>query len=159
MRIHTQKSGDIMMKKIMIATDGSEPGRQAAEVGINLARLAGAEVAAVYVVDLARLTQLPGYITVPGIKDSLLELMDEEGEKATAEIEEMARKAGVTCHKQVIGGDPAEELLRASKESGMDLLVMGSIGRTGLSKILLGSVAEKVVRHAEVPVLLVPIKG
>lgn len=148
-----------MMKKIMIATDGSEPGRQAGEVGINLAKLAGAEVTAIYVVDLARLTQLPGYITVPGIKDSLLELMGKEGEKATTEIEDMAKKAGVTCHKLVVGGDPAEELLRASKESGMDLLVMGSIGRTGISKILLGSVAEKVVRHAEVPVLLVPIKS
>lgn len=148
-----------MMKKIMVATDGSEPGRQAAEVGINLAKLAGAEVTAVYVVDLARLTQLPGYITVPGIKDSLLELMDEEGEKVTTEIEEMAKKAGVTCHKQVAGGDPAEELIRLSKESEMDLLVMGSIGKSGLSKILLGSVAEKVVRHAEVPILLIPIKG
>ncbi len=147
------------MKKIMIATDGSEPGRQAAEVGINLAKLAGAEVTAVYVVDMARLTQLPGYITVPGIKDSLLELMDEEGEKATTEIEEMAKEAGVICHKQVAGGDPAEELIRLSKESEMDLLVMGSIGKSGLSKILLGSVAEKVVRHAEVPILLIPIKG
>ncbi len=148
-----------MMKKIMIATDGSAPGKQAAEVGINLAKLAGAEVTAIYVVDLARLTQLPGYITVPGLKDSLLELMGTEGKMATAEIEEMAKEAGVTCHKQVVGGDPAEELLRISKESGMDLLVMGSIGRSGLSKILLGSVAEKVVRHSEVPVLLVPVKS
>ncbi|HSD58383.1 MAG TPA: universal stress protein [Methanotrichaceae archaeon] len=148
-----------MIKKIMIATDGSMPGRQAAEMGINLAKLAGAEVTAVYVVDMARLTQLPGYISVPGIKERLLELMGTEGEKATAEVEGMANEAGVACCKRVAGGDPADEILKISQELGVDLLVMGSIGRSGLSKILLGSVAEKVVRHSKVPVLLVPIKG
>ncbi len=152
-------SGDNMMKKIMIATDGSMPGRLAAEAGINLARLAGAEVTAVYVVDMARLTQLPGYTAIPGIKDRLLELMGAEGEKATAEVEDMAREAGVPYHKHVAGGDPANELLKLSQELGMDLIVMGSIGKSGLDKFLLGSVAEKVVRHSKVPVLLVPAKG
>jgi nucleotide-binding universal stress UspA family protein len=152
-------SGDNMMKKVMIATDGSTPSRQAAEMGINLAKLAGAEVTAVYVVDTARLTKLPGYISVPGMKDRLLELMDTESERATAEIEDMAKEAGVVYSKRVAGGDPADELLKISQELGADLLVMGSIGRSGLSKILLGSVAEKVVRHSKVPVLLVPIKA
>ncbi len=147
------------MKKIMIATDGSMPGRQAAEVGINLAKLAGAEVMAVYVVDMARLAQLPGYISVPGIKERLLELMGTEGERATAEVEDMAKEAGVACCRRVAGGNPADEIIKISQELGADLLVMGSIGRSGLSKILLGSVAEKVVRHSKVPVLLVPIKG
>lgn len=150
---------DNMIKKIMIATDGSTPGRQAAEMGIDLARLACAEVTAVYVVDMARLTQLPGYISVRGIKESLLELMGTEGEKATAEVEDMAKEAGVVCHKLVAGGVPADELLKISQELGVDLLVMGSIGRSGLTKFLLGSVAEKVVRHAKVPVLLVPAKA
>lgn len=148
-----------MIKKIMIATDGSSPGRQATELGINLARLATAEVTAVYVVDMARLTQLPGYVSVPGIKDSLLELMGTEGQKATAEVEVMAKEAGVVCHKKVVGGNPADELLKISQELGADLLVMGSIGKSGLSKFLLGSVAEKVVRHSKVPVLLVPAKA
>jgi nucleotide-binding universal stress UspA family protein len=152
-------SGDNMMKKVMIATDGSTPSRQAAEMGINLAKLDGAEVTAVYVVDTARLTKLPGYISVPGMKDRLLELMDTESERATAEIEDMAKEAGVVYSKRVAGGDPADELLKISQELGADLLVMGSIGRSGLSKILLGSVAEKVVRHSKVPVLLVPIKA
>ncbi len=147
------------MKKIMIATDGSTPGRLAAEVGINLARLAGAEATAVYVVDMARLTQLPGYMAIPGIKERLLELMSAEGEKATAEVEDMAKEAGVTCHKQVAGGNPADELLKLSWELGVDLLVMGSIGKSGLDKFLLGSVAEKIVRHSKVPVLLVPVKS
>jgi nucleotide-binding universal stress UspA family protein len=152
-------SGDNMMKKVMIATDGSTPSRQAAEMGINLAKLDGAEVTVVYVVDTARLTKLPGYISVPGMKDRLLELMDTESERATAEIEDMAKEAGVVYSKRVAGGDPADELLKISQELGADLLVMGSIGRSGLSKILLGSVAEKVVRHSKVPVLLVPIKA
>jgi nucleotide-binding universal stress UspA family protein len=53
-------------------------------------------------------------------------------------------------------GDPGDELLSYSKDSGADVLVMGSIGRTGISRFLLGSVAEKVVRHSKVPVMVVP---
>lgn len=54
-------------------------------------------------------------------------------------------------------GNPAEELLKYSKEVCFDVIVMGSIGRTGISKFLLGSVAEKVVTHLKIPVLVVPL--
>ncbi len=145
-----------MMKRIMIAVDGSMQSMHAAEMGIDLARLSGAEVTAVYVVDTARLTQLPGYMSVQGMKESLMDLMGDESEKAVADVEDMAKSAGVACHKKVAGGNPADELLKISQEMGADLLVMGSIGKSGLSKFLLGSVAEKVVRHSKVPVLLVP---
>lgn len=70
----------------------------------------------------------------------------------------MAAGAGVQCDKLVAKGDPSMELLRISQESGMDLLVLGSVGRSGLEKFLLGSVAENVVRHSKAPVLLVPFK-
>jgi nucleotide-binding universal stress UspA family protein len=86
-------------------------------------------------------------------------LMLTEGEEATSEIGEMASNAGVPFEKIIAEGNPSEEILRQSRESGMDLLVMGSIGRTGLEKIMLGSVAEKVVRHSKVPVLIVPGKS
>lgn len=70
----------------------------------------------------------------------------------------MASEAGVHCDKLMARGDPSTELLRISEESGMDMLVLGSIGRSGLEKFLLGSVAEKVVRYSKVPVLLVQFK-
>jgi nucleotide-binding universal stress UspA family protein len=71
----------------------------------------------------------------------------------------MASNAGVPFEKIVAEGNPSEEILRRSSESGIDLLVMGSIGRTGIEKIMLGSVAEKVVRNSRVPVLIVPGKS
>lgn len=148
-----------MFKKIMIATDGSETSMRTAKLAIDLARLAGGRVAAIYVVDMYRLAQLPGYTTLPGLSERLMGLMLTEGEKATSEIGEMASNAGVPFEKIIAEGNPSEEILRQSRESGIDLLVMGSIGRTGLEKIMLGSVAEKVVRHSKVPVLIVPGKS
>jgi nucleotide-binding universal stress UspA family protein len=56
----------------------------------------------------------------------------------------------------VLRGHPSDELLRYSLESKTDLLVMGSVGKSGLNRFLLGSVAEKVAQHSKVPVILVP---
>jgi len=145
-----------MLRRIMVATDGSDVSLHAAEAAVNLAKIAGAGVTAIYVLDMPRLNQLHGYTSFPGLKDKLLELMRKEGEKATAEIEQMALDAGVDYDKILAEGNPAEEIIRLSLERGMDLLIMGSIGRSGLAKMLLGSVAEKVVCQSLVPVLLVP---
>lgn len=145
-----------VFKKIMVATDGSETSTRTAKLAVGLAKLVGGSVAAIYVVDIFRLSKLPGYTTLPGISERLLELMFKEAEIATTQVGEMASRAGVPFEKIIAEGNPSEEILRRSIESGMDLLMMGSIGRTGLEKIMLGSVAEKVVRHSKVPVLIVP---
>ena len=146
-----------MIKEIMVATDGSETSKKAAKVGIETARRSGGRVTAVYVVDVFRLAHLPGYTAFPGLKDKLMELMQKEGREATECVEEQALKAGISCQKIVAEGNPSDELLRIS--GGADLLIMGSVGRTGLDSFLLGSVAEKVVRHSTVPVMLVPKDG
>lgn len=142
----------------MIATDGSETSMKTAKLAVGMAKRAEGAVTAIYVVDISRLAQLPGYTTLPGISERLMELMFKEGEDAISEIDEMASNAGVPFEKIVAEGNPSEEILRRSSESGTDLLVMGSIGRTGIEKIMLGSVAEKVVRNSRVPVLIVPGK-
>jgi nucleotide-binding universal stress UspA family protein len=145
-----------MFEKIMIATDGSDPSYQAAKHGVEMARIYGSEVTAIYVVDVKRLVQLPGYAGIPGMKDKLLAVMVDEGKDATDEVEQMAVAAGVPCSKIVLRGHPSDELLRYSQVAKMDLLVMGSVGKSGLNRFLLGSVAEKVVQHSKVPVLMVP---
>jgi nucleotide-binding universal stress UspA family protein len=146
----------IMVKKVMIATDGSDTSKRAAGVGIEIACRSKGSIIAVYVVDVFRLSRIPGYATFPGLKDKLLELMEKEGVEATECVEDMATNAGMSCQKLIARGEPSKELLRLSRESGADLLIMGSVGRTGLDRIILGSVAEKVVRNSAVPVLLVP---
>jgi len=146
-----------MIKKIMIATDGSDTSKKAALIGIDIAQRANGSITAVYVMDILRLAHLPGYATLPGLKDKILELMQDEGREATQFVEDHAQMMKVPCHKIQAQGNPTEELLKASQKLGMDLLVMGSLGRTGIEKFLLGSVAEKVVLQSTIPVLL--IKG
>ena len=145
-----------MLDKIMIATDGSDASRHAARLAISLAKQSAGKVIAVYVVDIQRLAHLPGYTTLQGLKKSLLDVMLKEGEEAVAYIEDKSKDEGVSFEKVILKGNPSDELLRYSKELRADILIIGSIGRTGISKFLLGSVAEKVVRHAEVPVMVVP---
>lgn len=145
-----------MLKQILIATDGSETSMRAADMALSIGKRAGARVSAVYVIDVHRLAQLPGYATMPGIKDRLMELMIKEGEEALGEIGDMARDAGVAYEGFTRQGDPGEELLKLCLEKGFDLIVLGSIGKSGIQKLLLGSVAERVVRHANIPVLVIP---
>ena len=147
-----------MRKKILLATDGSDTSMRAAKNAVSIGKKTGATVTAVYVVDVHRLAQLPGYAAMPGIKDNLMELMFKEGSEALEEIEDMARDAGVAYERVVAEGDPGEELLKLCRDPGFDLIVLGTIGKSGLKRFLLGSVAEKVVRHSNVPVLVVPAK-
>jgi nucleotide-binding universal stress UspA family protein len=148
-----------MQKKILIATDGSDTSMQAANMAISIAKYAGAVLTAVYVVDVHRLAQLPGYAAVPGIKDNLMELMFKEGSEALEEIGDMARDAGVAYERTIAQGDPAEELLKLCRDNEFDLIVLGTIGKSGLTKFLLGSVAERVVRLVHIPVLVVPARA
>ncbi len=144
-----------MIKKIMIATDGSDASKKAAMIGIDIAHRASGSVTAVYVMETQRLSHLPGYATLPGLKEKILQLMQEEGQQATKFVEDQASIMKVPCQNILAQGSPSEQLLKISHEQGIDLLVMGSMGHTGMEKILLGSVAEKVVLQSSIPVLLV----
>ncbi len=144
-----------MIKKIMIATDGSDTSKKAAMIGIDIAYRANGSITALYVMEILRLAHLPGYATMPGLKEKILELMQEEGQQATKFVEDQAQEMLVSCEKIVAQGSPSEEILKISQSRGIDLIIMGSLGRTGMEKILLGSVAEKVVLQSPIPVLLV----
>jgi nucleotide-binding universal stress UspA family protein len=144
-----------MFEKILIATDGSVHSERAVEVGVELAKLSGGSVTAVYVADTSRISHLPDDMLLFGIKDLLVR----EGQEAVGHAEGLAAKAGVAFQNAVLEGNPGEEILKYAEGSGTNVIVMGSVGRTGLDKFLLGSVAEKVVRNSRVPVLTVPREG
>jgi nucleotide-binding universal stress UspA family protein len=146
---------DTMIKKIMIAIDGSDTSKKAVMIGLDIARRANGSITAVYVMETLRLAHLPGYATLPGLKEKILQLMQEEGQQAIQFVEDQASIMKVPYQKILAQGSPSEELLKISHEQGIDLLIMGSMGRTGMEKILLGSVAEKVVLQSSIPVLLV----
>jgi nucleotide-binding universal stress UspA family protein len=88
---------------------------------------------------------------VEGIKTSLQQC----GNDALKSMGDMAQKAGVPFEAKVVEGQPATEIMKMAETSNADLIVMGRLGRTGISKFLMGSVAEKVIRHSRVPVLMV----
>ncbi|MDF0590130.1 universal stress protein [Candidatus Methanocrinis natronophilus] len=141
-----------MFEEILIATDGSEHSLQAAKTGIDLPKLSGGRVTALYVVDPGVLSDVSHNI-VDDVVEGMRRSMMKEAEKAMTFVEELAKAAGVPVEKKIVEGYPAEVILEISK--GMDLVVVGSMGCTGLTRFLLGSVAEKVVRNSEVPVMVV----
>jgi nucleotide-binding universal stress UspA family protein len=141
-----------MFERILVATDGSLHGERAAKVGIQLAKLSGGTVTALYVADTSKMKHLPDDMLLFSIRDLLVR----EGKDAISNVDKLAKEAGVPFEKAIKEGNPGEVILDFSKESGMNVIVMGSVGRSGLDKFLLGSVAEMVVRNSPIPVLTVP---
>ncbi len=141
-----------MFEKILVATDGSEHGERAAKTGIELARLSNGTVTAIYVADTSRTSHLPDDMLLFSIRELLLR----EGKEATDFVEKLAKEAGVKFEGRVLEGNPGEEIISYAAKEGMSIIIMGTVGRTGLDRFLLGSVADKVVRNSKTPVLTVP---
>lgn len=135
--------------RILVATDGSDAARRAATHAVDLARRYGATLHAVYVVETR--TEYDNAIVDPSVVRRNLR---EEGEAA---VDEVASLAGgdVDVRTAVREGVPHEELLAYAEERDVDLIVVGAKGRAAVSTLLLGSVADAVVRTAPVPVLVV----
>jgi nucleotide-binding universal stress UspA family protein len=139
--------------KILIPTDGSEYTKEAIKKGLELAKVLDAEVTALYVVDQTSFINFPMDSTIV----SVYSLLEKEGKDAVDFIKSEGAKLGLNVNVKIEEGSPPRKILETSKQH--DLIVMGTLGRTGVSKLLLGSVAEKVVRFAECPVLVVRAKG
>ena len=133
----------------MIATDGSVCSRIAANRGIELARLSGGTVYAVYVVS----TEYFSSMAVDFDRERMHEALRKEGCKAVSYINEIGELENVNVETILLEGHPADELIRYAEEEKMDI-----IGRTGLDRLILGSVAEKVIRHSKVPVMVIKEK-
>jgi nucleotide-binding universal stress UspA family protein len=134
----------------MIATDGSKPVRKAIETGIDIAKLSGAKIYAVYVI-------VPTTHSARdfGWEKASMEHFRKEGEKATGFVEDAAKAADVEVESLLLEGQPAEKIIEFAEQNDIEMIVMGTLGKTGLDRFLLGSVAENVVRHSKIPVLVV----
>jgi len=146
-----------MYQNILIATDGSELAQRGVSHGLALAKAVGAKVTAVVVeVNFYAL----GYAedTPDRMADVVLRLTKDEKEHARrilAEVKANAEKCGIACESvQVENSRPHEGILQVAKDKQCDLIVMGSHGRSGLTDVLLGSVAHRVVTHTTLPVLI-----
>ncbi|MGA9100173.1 MAG: universal stress protein [Methanotrichaceae archaeon] len=146
-----------MLKNILMATDGSKQSEKAAKFGVDLAKLSGGKVTALYVGarHVAPIGGLPPK-EMDAVANGMWKAVQDEGNNAMQYVEDLGKKSGVQVEKKFIEGHPANEIMKLAEETSMDIIVMGSIGKTGLSKFLLGSVADKVVRNSKVPVTVVP---
>jgi nucleotide-binding universal stress UspA family protein len=143
-----------MYDRILLPTDGSQGTDRAVDEAIGLAAETGAELHVLFVVDAANVPY------APEMTDERLETqLRGIGEEAIESIRERAETEGVAVREAIENGTPHREVLSYVDREGVDLVVMGTHGRSGLDKYLLGSVTERVVRSADVPVLTVRVDG
>jgi nucleotide-binding universal stress UspA family protein len=141
-----------MFGNLCVAVDLSELSREALDQAADLARALGADLTVAHVVAppppvAADLLVAPGGVAGEAAREEEATL---EAWRAVAEA-----RAGRPVRGRLLAGDPARELVRLAREEGSDLIVMGTHGRTGLRRALLGSVAAAVVREAPCAVLVV----
>jgi nucleotide-binding universal stress UspA family protein len=137
-------------RRILIAVDGSPIAAHAADVGIELARSLGGEVAFIHIVDPAQ-----NWAPETGVPAAeLIKLAEQDGKRLLADL---CRRATLQAPplEFVQVGKPASEIVKAAKDWPADIIVIGSHGRGGIRRVLLGSVAEGVMRHAPCPALVV----
>ncbi|AQQ28321.1 MULTISPECIES: universal stress protein [Burkholderia cepacia complex] len=145
-----------MYEKIMVAVDGSASSKQALAEAVKVALAGDTHVSVVYVVDKSVLFTYAGRLD----PHALVEEIRDDGRKVLREAEQIIALAGAKGEAELvetesIGEDIAERLQRYVKERGIDLAVVGTHGRRGIRRVLLGSVAERFVRGSKCPVLLI----
>lgn len=141
-----------MYDRILIPTDGSDGMNLVIEHAVDLARVHDAQIDGIYVIDTASYASFSMDATWQGID----ELLRDEGEAALEAIESAA-SGHVPYQTTILKGSPSRRIVQYSETEGCDLIVMGTHGRGGIDRLLLGSVAERVVRCSEVPVLTVRV--
>ncbi len=143
-----------MFNKILVPTDGSKGSERALQVAAEVAQRFGSKVVLVFV------AEPPGMLYPPGL--SYVDLMDSTtkwGREIVGSAAETLEKNGVAVERHVREGHPAQVILESIEEWAVDLVVMGTHGRRGLDRVLLGSVAEEVVRRSKAPVITVRAGG
>ncbi|UPW01454.1 universal stress protein [Halorussus gelatinilyticus] len=139
-----------MYDRILVPTDGSEQHAVVTQA-MNLAELADATVHALYVVDERALDYQPSESGREETRDA----RREEGEAATQHVAEAGEDRGVEVVTAIEEGTPAQAIVEYADAEDVDVVVMGTHGRSGVDRYVLGSVTEQVVRTSEVPVLTV----
>ena len=148
------RAAEIRYQKLLVATDGSKYSMAAANQAVGIAKRCGAELFVISVVPSE--TASPFDTVHTEVKhETIAEKEFREGEKNVNDLLVIARQEGVDVSGLVIEGRPYEAIVEHAREKGADLIVMGSHGKTGIERLLMGSVTERVVGHADCAVLVV----
>lgn len=136
---------------VLFPTDGSETATAAADHAIDMVTRHDATLHVLYVIDHERVSRMAPDLGSDHVKDTLRQ----EGEKATGEIADQASAAGVDTTTSLREGSAGETITAYAADVGADAIVMGTNGRTGMDRLLMGSVAERVIQSTERPVMTV----
>ncbi len=138
-----------MYNEILVPTDGSDPARSAIDHAVALADLCDARIHGLFVTDSGTADKIGGKYPQP------TDQLESVGQEATEELERVAAAEDVETSVRIAGGTAHEEIVRYADDNDIDLVVMGTRGRQGVDRYLLGSVTERVVRTADQAVLTV----
>ncbi|HEX3383431.1 MAG TPA: universal stress protein [Paraburkholderia sp.] len=149
-----------MYQHILVALDGSSFSKRALKEAVNLAVLTKGVVHPVYVVDKTPLFSYAGYYDPM----TLVEALRQDGQSVLEEAEQTCVDAEVPCRSELIESDSLSDdvasiVLRHAEQIHADLLVMGTHGRRGVQRLVIGSVAERVLRFSRCPVLLMRMQS
>jgi nucleotide-binding universal stress UspA family protein len=138
-----------MYREILVPTDGSDASGTALAHALDLAEQYDARVHGLYVIDSSSFGLMEEGSSL------VVENLREEGSRAVASVADAAEAAGVDVRTSVREGDVYRTIVEYADEEDVDLIVMGTHGRRGLDRVLIGSVTERVVRSSPIPVLTV----
>lgn len=148
-----------MIKRILVATDGSELAQRAVKYAVELAATVKAELAALSVIDLPPVygrQLVPGDAFPTHLMESLEDYMKQASSEIMGEIEASCAQRGVKFKSIVKTGHPVEQIVATAREIKADMVVLGSHGRSALGSVLLGSITLGVInRDIRVPVLII----
>jgi universal stress protein A len=146
---------ELRLQKILLPTDFSGCANYALPYAASIARATGAEIVCVHVVE--PVVPAVGYtgLAEPMPIADISEQLEDSAERQLPKLTECDECAGIELEEVIVHGDAAAEIVRVAHEREVDLIVISSHGRTGLGRMIFGSTAEAVVRHAKCPVLVV----
>jgi nucleotide-binding universal stress UspA family protein len=142
------------IRKVLVATDFSDQGFEAVEYGREFVALTGAELVLAHVMDPPLYPDGPFGMVALQMPNLEMEIRNALSERLAKETDRLARE-GASVRSVFLEGRAHIELVRCAKDENADLIVMGTHGRSGVKRLMIGSTAERVVRHAPCPVLTV----
>jgi nucleotide-binding universal stress UspA family protein len=151
-----------MYERILIPTDGSDVAEVAVEHAVDLAKKYDAELHALYVADTEAINLTLGTEQVDRIREGRFGEMPElrnDAQEATGHVSDVAAEVGIDVTEHHSGGVPHQMIVQYAEENDVDLIVMGSHGRTRVGKVVLGSVTAKTLRSTHIPTLVVDYQG
>ncbi|WP_292392559.1 universal stress protein [Methanoculleus sp. UBA303] len=140
-----------MFRKILVAIDGSEPASRALEAALEEASVWNAKVHVVYVVESGLFSSLPMDNTL----EVIYSVLQKEGEEILESARKKADAAGISLTTHLRQGHAGSQIVSLAEELGIDLIVLGSYGKSGVDRLLLGSVTDYVVQNSPITTTVV----